>query len=272
MQSSNPIEVRFYGNSGPHVVLLHGGPGARGDMAPVARYLSSQFQILEPLQRISSDVPLTVSRHVADLYDVLREPMKKGAIRLVGHSWGAMLALTYAARHPTKVDRVILIGCGTFNQRSREAYRTNMAQRIDSDSQRRVSDLETQLTMEKGRHRRNELFTQLGAIYTRTQAFNPITTKSERLEYDDGGFNETWKDAIFIQDRGIQPAEFAHIQAHVTMIHGDEDPHPGPLIYESLEPFIRDIQYQAIPRCGHTPWIEQEARDEFYRLLTECLR
>ena len=34
------LEVRRYGDEGPAVVLLHGGPGAPGHMAPVARGLS----------------------------------------------------------------------------------------------------------------------------------------------------------------------------------------------------------------------------------------
>lgn len=266
------IQVRSYGNSSPYVVLLHGGPGAPGDMAPLARHLCNQFRILEPLQRISGDVPLTVARHVSDLYDVLRNPVQEGPVRLVGHSWGAMLALTYAARYPAEVDRVVIIGCGTFDKRSRKVYQTRMAQRMNSNDRRHINNLKAQLAVEKGRQRRNELFAEFGAIYTRIQSFNPLVTNSEVLNYDEGGFSETWKDAISLQDRGVQPAEFKHIQAPVIMIHGDEDPHPGSSIYRSLTPFIRDIQYRELSRCGHIPWIERDAEDEFYELLTECLR
>ena len=55
------------------------------------------------------------------------------------------------------------------------------------------------------------------------------------------------------------------------MIHGDEDPHPGPLIHESLARFIPDIEYRELLRCGHKPWIERQASDAFYELLTGCL-
>ena len=45
------MRIREYGSAGPMVVLLHGGPGAPGYMAPVARELADSFRVLEPLQR-----------------------------------------------------------------------------------------------------------------------------------------------------------------------------------------------------------------------------
>lgn len=54
-----PIRVRRYGTSGPWVVLLHGGPGAGGYLAPLARSLADSFRVLEPLQRGSGSEPLT---------------------------------------------------------------------------------------------------------------------------------------------------------------------------------------------------------------------
>lgn len=272
MQPSGPIEVRCYGKSGPYVVLLHGGPGAPGEMVPVARHLCDRFRILEPLQRTSGEVPLTVARHVADLREALQGPLKEGPVRLVGFSWGAMLALTYAARHPAHVERVILIGCGTFDQRSRETYQARLAQRMDEDTRRRIEGIKAQLASEQDRCRRNELLAQFGSLYTRLQSCNPLPADPEEaLPCDEKGFEETWRDALALQERGVQPAEFVRIQAPVTMIHGDSDPHPGALIHESLAAFIRDIRYREVPRCGHKPWMEREAKERFYKILDESL-
>jgi pimeloyl-ACP methyl ester carboxylesterase len=272
MQAPELIQVRSYGDSGPYVSLLHGGPGAAGEMVPVARNLCSRFRVLEPLQRTSGTVPLTVARHVKDLHDVLQEPLQAGPVRLVGFSWGAMLALTYAARYPEKIDRVILIGCGTFDKHSRQIYETNIKQRTDTDTQRHIENIQAQLTAENDRKRRNELFAEFGYIYTRLQSYKPIKTDFEKvLKYDEIGFRQTWAGALSLQEQGIQPAEFEHIQALVTMIHGDNDPHPGPLIYKTLTKFICDIKYLELSRCGHKPWIEIEAKNEFYKILTECL-
>jgi len=272
MKTPKLIQVRSYGDSGPYVILLHGGPGAAGEMAPVALNLYSRFQVIEPLQRTCSKVPLTVARHVEDLHDVLREPLQAGPVRLVGFSWGAMLALTYAARYPEKIDRIILIGCGTFDKQSRQIYQNNIKRRMDTETQHRMDDIQAQLTVENNPKRRNELFAEFGSIYNRLQSYKPLKTDfKEVLNYDEAGFRQTWADALSLQEQGIQPAEFANIRAPVTMIHGDEDPHPGPLIYKTLTKFIQNIKYRELSRCGHKPWIESEVNNEFYKILTECL-
>ena len=87
------MQTRHYGSSGPVVILIHGGPGASGYMAPVARELADSFQVMEPLQRVSGDEPLTVSRHIADLHELIESGRGGTRPTLVGHSWGAMLAL-----------------------------------------------------------------------------------------------------------------------------------------------------------------------------------
>ncbi|MHC4448957.1 MAG: alpha/beta fold hydrolase, partial [Planctomycetota bacterium] len=61
------MDVRTYGESGRALVLLHGGPGAVGYMAPVARKLADRYRVWEPLQSAS-----TVARHIADLHGVVR--------------------------------------------------------------------------------------------------------------------------------------------------------------------------------------------------------
>ena len=272
MQPSRPIEIRFCGENGPFVVLVHGGPGAAGQMGAVGRRLSGRFRVVEPLQRASGVVPLTVAQHVADLCEVLRGPLEEGPVRLVGFSWGAMLALTYAARYPTQVERLILIGCGTFDRRAREAYEAAMTERMDADLRRRFEELTVRLAGETDRRRRDKLFAEFGSLCTRIQAFDPLASESEEeMLYDEVGFRETWSDAVSLQEQGIQPAEFAAVKAPVTMIHGDADPHPGRLIFESLEPIISNIQYRELSRCGHTPWIERHAKEAFYELLGECL-
>ena len=99
----SPIEVRTYGDVGPLVAVLHGGPGASGSVAGLARDLSEFATILEPLQRRSGQIPLTVAQHVADLAEVLPEP-----VIIVGWSWGAMLGLSFAATHPDLVRSLAL--------------------------------------------------------------------------------------------------------------------------------------------------------------------
>jgi len=55
------------------------------------------------------------------------------------------------------------------------------------------------------------------------------------------------------------------------MLHGAEDPHPGPLIRSSLEPHLPQLEYLEWSRCGHYPWLERAVRDDFFATLTRWL-
>ncbi|HEX2973757.1 MAG TPA: alpha/beta hydrolase, partial [Tepidisphaeraceae bacterium] len=107
------LKTREYGTAGPVVLVLHGGPAAIGEAAPIARGLAGSFRVLEPWQRGSGEKPLTVAQHVADLHHLITCRGIRPA--LVGESWGAMLALAYAAAHPASAGPLVLIGCGTFD-------------------------------------------------------------------------------------------------------------------------------------------------------------
>ena len=108
------MRVRTYGAWGPWVIVEHGGPGAPGQMAPVARGLADSFWVLEPWQRGSGGEPLTVARHVADLHDLVESRGEGERPALVGSSWGAMLTLAYAAAHPEDAGPLVLVGCGKW--------------------------------------------------------------------------------------------------------------------------------------------------------------
>lgn len=90
---------------------MHGGPGAPVEMAPVARELSAQHAIMEPLQTADS------------LEGQVKEPAALLASQglapfgLVGWLWGAWLTFIYAARFPDRVDKLILVGAPPFDEK-----------------------------------------------------------------------------------------------------------------------------------------------------------
>src|SRR5438105_3489712 len=138
------MQLRTYGNSGRQVIVLHGGPGAAGEMAPVARGLADNFQVLEPFQRGSGDQPLTVATHVADLHDLVSTACTTPP-GIAGHSWGAMLALAYSAAHPNSAASLVLIGCGTFDPVAREQMRSIMNQRMTPELREHLARLEDEI-------------------------------------------------------------------------------------------------------------------------------
>jgi pimeloyl-ACP methyl ester carboxylesterase len=112
-------------------------------MAPIARELAGAFRVLEPLQRLREEQPLTVATHIHDFHEVIA-PRAKEPVHLVGSSWGAMLALACAAEHPRDVRSVVAIGCGTFDLRSRDLFKRRLGERMEDALKERIEDLEHQ--------------------------------------------------------------------------------------------------------------------------------
>src|SRR5688572_11984600 len=189
-----PIEVRRYRSVGETVVVLHGGPGAPGCAAGLARALAGEFVVLEPLQRRSGRVALTVARHVEDLAMVAPRP----AI-LVGSSWGAMLGLSFAAKYPERVSGVVLVGCGTYDEGSRAVFRRELDRRLGEVGRREVEGLRARLAGERDRARRDAIFGGLGDVFMRAESFDRVEGEddpADRLPADEAGNAETWADAL----------------------------------------------------------------------------
>lgn len=263
------IKLRRYGETGPPVVLVHGGPGAPGYLAPVARELARSFRVLEPIQRRSGTEPLTVDRHVEDLGRLVRTTCGDARPALVGHSWGAMLALAFAAAHPGRASSLVLVGCGTFDRLSRLELNETLGRRTGELMRRRLEliDEETLDPDERLRLRGIHSLPLYSHRLVELDGKDPLELET----CDARGYRESWNDMTRLQDEGVYPAAFATIDVPVLMLHGTDDPHPGPRIRASLAPHLPQLEYRELERCGHYPWLEAHARDEFFALLTRCL-
>jgi pimeloyl-ACP methyl ester carboxylesterase len=256
------------------VIVLHGGPAAGGSAAPIARGLADAFRVLEPWQRGSGPEPLTVARHVADLHEIVELCRGRTGMlpALVGESWGAMLALAYAAAHPDRAGPIVLVGCGTWDKASRARLLATRQERITPEMAARLAEADA-CCMEPGRRAalKHEITQSIDA-YAPLSEIEPVQDENDRPPaFDLEAHLQTWNDMIRLQEQGDYPAAFAAIRSPVLMIHGNYDPHPGPMIRDSLLPYLPQLEYHELARCGHCPWNERYARGAFFAVLREWL-
>ncbi len=260
------LRVRTHGTAGPWVVCLHGGPAAVGGMRPVAEALADRWRVLEPWQRGSGGAPLTVARHVEDVRQLIADRCGRRPA-LVGHSWGAMLALAFAAAHPDAAGPLVLVGCGTFDTAARARRKALLAERTGADLRAKLDELETACPDPAARLRRKY------KLADRLHAWDPIDPgpPPEPEPFDMRAHQETWADMLRRQEAGDFPAALAAVGAPVLMLHGDWDPHPGRMIRDGLRPHLPHLEYVELARCGHTPWNERAAREPFFSALRTWL-
>lgn len=236
-----------------------------GSMAPVARGLADRFRVLEPWQRGSGEEPLTVARHLTDLHQVVQARCGGQRPALVGHSWGAMLALVYAAVHPDEAGPLVLVGCGTFDPAARARLIAIREARMDGELQAERARIEAKVPDPDQR------LSALGRLMMRLDSYDLAPPETEAEVCDATAHRETWDDMLRLQQAGVYPVVFASIRSPVLMVHGAEDPHPGDRIRDGLALHLPQLEYHEWARCGHYPWLERAVGQEFFALVGDWL-
>ncbi|MHB1162170.1 MAG: alpha/beta fold hydrolase [Chloroflexota bacterium] len=257
--------LRRYGRPPFTVAVVHGGPGGPGQMAPVARELSGRWGVLEPIQTATS-----VEGQVRELGAVLEEA-GDAPVTLVGSSWGAMLGYMVAARHPALVRKLILVGSGVFEERYAARITETRLGRLAEDERREARFLLAVLS-DPATAEKSAPLARLDELFTLADAYAPLTLDTEVLEYQYEVNRSVWGEAERLRRGGGLLELGRRIRCPVVAIHGDHDPHPAEGVREPLSRVLRDFRFLLLRKCGHLPWIEREARDEFYRLLSLELR
>lgn len=242
--------MRTWGAPPYRTVVVHGGPGARGEMAPVARALARGRGVLEPFQTRA-----TIDGLVAEL----RERIGAPPAAVVGYSWGAWLACLLAARHPESVERLVLVSSGPFEERFVPEFRAERRRRYEAARPPGAPAFEALSLAE------------LGAWCAKLDAFDPLPAEDD-VEFDEASAEAIWKEAAELRRSGRLLEETARVACPVAAIHGAHDPHAARGVEEPLRRALRDFHFVLLDRCGHTPWLERQAREEFFRALEEALR
>ena len=286
------INPRRYGSAPFRVAVVHGGPGAAGEMAAVAHELSSDRSVLEPLQTERS-----LHGQVEELKSQLQEHADP-PVTLIGFSWGAWLSLILAAQYPHLVNRLILIGSGPFQEsyvsRIMETRNSRLseAERVEARCiLAALEDRNDDVDREKEQERR-EALARMGELFRRTDAFDPIECRSNEFQFDriagDSGsiepgcdgpivecdpdiYQAVWREASILRQTGKLLELCKKVRCPVIAIHGDFDPHPSVGVREPLQTVLKSFQFVLLENCGHKPWIEKMAKGEFYSILREVL-
>ena len=252
--------LRKYGNGPFNVAVIHGGPGAPGEMAPVARELSSISGVLEPLQTAA-----TVEGQVRELRAVL-EKYADPPVTLIGFSWGAMLGFIFAARYPAQVKKLILISSGAYEEKYSTGIMEVRLSRLNEEERQELFSLMAALD-NPAVEDKNTSMARLGELMFKADSYSPLPHDSQVLEYQHDIFHSVWEQASEMRSSGKLLELGKKIQCPVVAIHGDYDSHPYQGVREPLSRILKNFRFILLKNCGHYPWLEKNARDKFYNIL-----
>jgi len=255
--------LRKYGKKPFNVIVIHGGPGAAGEMAPVARELSRKFGVLEPLQTKDS-----VGGQIKELKTLI-ETYASTPTTLIGWSWGAWLGFILASKHPRLVKKLILVSSGPFEEKYAKKIMKTRLSRLSDEDKIRFNTLTKQLN---GKNNKKTIFAQIGKLISKSDSYKPILHQDETIEIQYNLYQNVWNEASKLRSSGKLLNFGKKIVCPVVAIHGNYDPHPAEGVKQPLTSVLKDFKFVLLKNCGHYPWYEKETKDSFYKHLVKELQ
>lgn len=254
------------------VLFVHGGPGLYGYMGDLTEAVGRRRPAWTYFQRSMGQDPVSVETHISDLQAVMASLRARPIV--VGHSWGALLAMLTLSRRPELASKVVLVGPMPFDLEGVGLFMRNIDERLTEDERRLRGERMNHLLQLTDREVRNSVFSQMSDAVFKTYHFHPnMDVLSPKLDgVDADAFFATQGDlGAKLASSDILPT-FNDFPLPVEMIYGEYDPSPCARLADQLRELIPKFQARGIADCGHYPWWEGEpARGQFMDHLERAL-
>jgi proline iminopeptidase len=258
--------------SGPPLVLCHGGPGMWDYLDDVTGLLHDHARTVRWDQRgcgrSERRGPYSVARSIADL-DAVRDQVAGPRMTLLGHSWGAHLALRYALEHPDRVSALIYVsGTGIDpDRRWHPHYEQNLRLRLGKHRNRwQTLDARTRTAAEDSEWAILQWSADFANPGTALQHAEHMATPWPGINYDcNTAINAEVKQELRHNDLATRCRA---LDLPVLIIDGTEDIRPGWAV-DSLHQALPNAQRVSLAGAGHLPWVEKP--DDFRRAVTSFL-
>lgn len=257
-------DFRIYGKAPYDVAVIHGGPGAPGELAVLAEKISPWKGVIEPLQKQCS-----IDGQVLELEEVL---IKRGRfpITLMGWSWGAMLSLIFTSRYSNLVKKLILINSGPLEEKYVENITTTREKRLSEESKAEVQELARKMKDPKNPYQHQD-FKRFAQLIFLADGYDYFVKESPPIDFQLELHQKVWNELKQLRQNGQLLAYAQSIKCPVVVIHGDYDPRPFQGVREPLSHILQNLSFYLFEKCGHYPWFEKNASDKFYEIMLQEL-
>jgi len=264
------IYYRIIGHAADTIIAIHGGPGIDqesifGDF----RVLGEHHTVIFYDQRgggrstLPTDTTtLVVKRQIQDL-DELRQHFGLKRVTLIAHSYGPLLAASYAIAHPENVKRMVFFGPipprrGEFFS----VYGKNLNARLDSTQRAKMREASREMTSATGDTKKG--CSEYWAIATRPRLAEPDRTmpllKSDICAGPAAGirYGNVTSNHIIMGSYGdwdLRP-QLRTLQIPLLVVHGEEETIPMNLVEEWVTS-LPNARLFKVPHAAHYTFAER---------------
>jgi proline iminopeptidase len=244
---------------GDVVILLAGGPGVTPySVKYVFDKVSKDHEAVLLHQRGTGKTKLpapdsahmTVPIYIDDI-DAVRQELHADKITLIGHSWGGMLSMAYAAAHPDRVSHLILMDSGGVDISFAGVFQDNINMHLQPEdiALRKKAFSETAAHDPLGSYHYIESILP-GYFYKRENALAFM----KDMKPDD--YNAKLQPLLMGYD---VKSTIVNYHGPVDIIQGRQDPIDASTIALNLK-YLPQAKVHWVERAGHIPWLENQSQ------------
>jgi proline iminopeptidase len=276
------LYVREIGRGEP-IIVLHGGPDFDHEyLLPDMDLLADSFRLVYYDQRgrgrSFSGGPadeVDLEGEIDDL-DAVRASFGLERVTLLGHSWGALLAMEYATRRPHRVACLILMNTAPASHAGVLAFREGLRRRRTPEQSERMTALRSD-----PRYRAGDPTTDLE--YYRIH-FASTLARADQLDSVIRHLRSSFTSRGIVTARAIEDRLYAQtwdaedydliarlrrLRIPTLFLHGDGDFVPIEVVREAADA-ISGSRVVVLADCGHFAYLEQP--DQVRAAIAELLR
>jgi proline iminopeptidase len=260
--------------SGEPIVVLHGGPGFdHRQFLPYIWELAEKHKVILYDQRgtgLSSGLidssSISIDSFIGDI-EGIREAFGIEKMNLLGHSWGGILAMHYAIRHPEILKSLVLCSTAASYESFGEMRATYEANRLPGDAEL-LQEIYSSEEFQKGDPKAVERFWRV--FFKPYFADQELASKLDLQFTPNSIRNGNEVAGLILQSVGEFDLheDLKVIRCPTLVIHGDADPMPvkyAEMIHDSID----DSELVIANGAGH--WLFVDATDTFRSSVLDFL-
>jgi pimeloyl-ACP methyl ester carboxylesterase len=239
--TANPVSTPVY---------LHGVPTSSDDWCELLRRTGGIAPDLFGFGRSSKAANLDYTLDgLATFLERVLDELGVERVKLVGHDWGGAAGLVFAQRHPSAIDRLVLLDAVpllegfVWHRTARLLRRPVVGELIMGSTPRRL------------------LWRVLRRGGTRPDAFSEDRLRTVWNQFDQGTQRATLRlyRATSERDLAAAGARLEQLRMPTLVVWGEQDPWLPPALADDYGRRLAQAEVERIDGAGHWPWLDDAA-------------
>ncbi len=206
---------------------------------------------------------LSLLNTLADL-EALRKSLGFKKWSVFGQSWGAIVAVSYAAHYPESVDRLVLASVPGFGMNEQMPLRNSLEKLIPPIVQDELLKLELDPSIDELTKLQQQVFRVLPYYFANFEEGKALAARAPEGLFSPRVFQILYPNVPKFETYENLAKKLTRWTGKALVIQGHLDPVGGAMGYELKYRFLPRAEVVMLTGAGHFSWMERRSCPEFF--------